>query len=244
MTKYLPFTLLFFFLSCKSGKEEPKALDLRPYYYPLEKLTDGLVYEYIDENTGQISDYWLFRLVKDDAGDKFLISAGYNAKGEQTQYSREWVVANGTILKDYKFYTTDSTSGKSIVSETKIEENIIFPFSPTKDSTEKYRLRLIFSIFPDTALKYDMVKDRYYAGDTLISFLNQKEKVAHFKAREYFVLEDKVNGGHWKTSSEIDEFYAQNIGLVYSYKKVADTELKRKLNKILSVEEFNARFEK
>ena len=100
------FSLLLVLAVCSTKNEQKSSVDqsLKKFYFPLSELSaDGLVYEFVDDSLGVAVDYWLYKTVKDNAGDLFLIATGYDALFEQRYFSREWVVADGTILKDYQF---------------------------------------------------------------------------------------------------------------------------------------------
>lgn len=240
-------TLLLLFFSCNSNKDQsstsktdtvsPQAL--KKFYYPLEELSeDGLVYVYIDDSVKAPADYWLFKTVKDEAGNLFLIGNSYDAKLEQRYFSREWIVANGIILKDYHFIQTDSLSGKSIVRPAKIDENVVFPFNPTNDSSMAYRFRIKFSLLPDTAMNFDLVRDRKFERYTEYEYRDTKLKAVEFSAKEYIEAKDSINGGYWTINSEMKEIYAEGIGLVYIEKKGPGANFRYRLEKRISPDEF------
>jgi hypothetical protein len=185
--------------ACNNENKNAKKIEyqsLKKFYYPLEELKgDGLVYEYYNDSLGLVTDYWLYKTVKDDAGDLFLIAAGYNAIFEQQYFSRQWIVADGTILKDYQFMTTDSASGKSIITPAKIEDNVYFPYNPTQDSSKAYRFRMKFALPPDTALQYDLVRDRKFDKFLEYEYEGKKLPAAQFGL---VYIEKSGNGVNFK----------------------------------------------
>ena len=85
------FCFLVFLFSCNNAEKKEDRLEgdiqaLKKYYFPLDELSeDGLVYEYAEDSTGLKMDYWLYKSVKDEAGDRFLIGTNYDASFEQKQ---------------------------------------------------------------------------------------------------------------------------------------------------------------
>jgi hypothetical protein len=239
---------MIFLFSCKNNITESK-IDtkknsdslqvLKKFYYPLDSLEEGLVYEFVDDSTGYTYDYWLYKTVKDDAGDKFLIGTGYDAFFEQRYFSREWIVANGTLQKDYLFMQLDSVTGKSVVRPSTIVSDALFPFNPTNDSSMAYRYRIKFSLLPDTALQYDLIKDRRFDSYSTFKFNGKELRTAVFKINEKMEAADITkDGGHWDLNSDITEIYAEGIGLVYKERKSKVLNSKVRLKRIMSVEEF------
>ncbi len=243
--KNIPIVLfaVILLLACndKKKKSAPSTMEvLNKYYYPLQELNgDGMVYEYWNDSLKLVADYWLYKTVKDEAGDLFLISAGYNGLFEQTVFSREWIVADGTLLKDYQFYVTDSASGKSIITAAKIEDNVYFPFKPTLDSGKVYRYRMKTKLPPDTTLNFDIVRDRRFDKFLEYEFEGKKLAAVQFLVTEYYNVFDNTNkGGDFKITSEIKEIYAKGIGLVYIEKRGDAINYRNRLKRRISPDEF------
>ena len=114
-----------------SSQEEVQ--QLKKFYYPIDSLGDGMVYEYVDEQTGSTVGYWHYNTIKDEAGNRYLIGSNYSPFFEQEQFSREWIVATGTILKDYQFIQLDSISMKSVIRPAKIEESVVLAIENRKN---------------------------------------------------------------------------------------------------------------
>jgi len=241
-TLFILFFSVMVLSACNNENKNEKQVEyqsLKKFYYPLEELKgDGLVYVYYNDSLGLVTDYWLYKTVKDDAGDLFLIAAGYNAIFEQQYFSRQWIVADGTILKDYQFMTTDSASGKSIITPAKIEDNVYFPYNPTQDSSKAYRFRMKFALPPDTALQYDLVRDRKFDKFLEYEYEGKKLPAAQFSSKEYINASDRINGGNFDIKSEIKEIYALGIGLVYIEKSGNGVNFKQRLKRRISPDEF------
>jgi hypothetical protein len=239
----LLFFMSLFLFACNGFQKntgEKEIQSLRKFYFPIEDLMgDGLVYEYLDDSLKVVADYTLYKTVKDEAGDLFLIAAGYNGFFEQTFVSSVWIAADGTILKDYQFIETDSVSGKSIVTPAKIEENIYFPFKSSPDTGKIYRYNMSLTLPSDTALNFDIVRDRKFDKFLEYEFEGQKLAAVQFTGTDYQSTFDLKNkGADLKTNSEIKEIYAAGIGLVFIEKKVGATYYRNRLNRRISPDEF------
>jgi hypothetical protein len=237
---FFMFLLLFACNGVKKNTGEKEIQSLRKFYFPIEELMgDGLVYEYLDDSLKVVADYTLYKTVKDEAGDLFLVAARYNGLFEQTYVSSVWIAAEGTILKDYQFIETDSISGKSIVTPAKIEENIYFPFKSSPDSGKIYRYTMSVTLPSDSALNIDIVRERKFDKFLEYEFDGQKRAAVQFIGTDYqSVFDAKNKGADLKTSSEIKEIYAAGIGLVFIEQKVGATYYRNRLNRRISPDEF------
>ncbi|AFC24737.1 hypothetical protein SGRA_2006 [Saprospira grandis str. Lewin] len=241
---------LFLFSACQpqapKTEEQPatevEANNIKAYYFPIKALEEPQVYEYVDDSTGQI-DYWLYNTVYDKAGNQFLLGTNYNQKGEQQQFFRSQILADGAILKDYRFFQTDS-SGKSHTSSAKIKEPVLYPFKPTQEAGQVYRFWVNFSIAPDTAVVYDIVRNRSLSKESLtFSWEGQELPAIQLDVEEFSETNDSINGGHWKMQGQRQEIYAQGLGLVY-IKSISDAARQHsRLKRRLSSEEFQALFQ-
>ena len=225
---------LFLFSACQPP-------NIKAYYFPIKALEEPLVYEYVDDSTGQ-TDYWLYNTVYDQAGNQFLLGTNYNQKGEQQQFFRSQILADGAILKDYRFFQTDS-SGKSHTSSAKIKEPVLYPFKPTQAEGQVYRYWVNFSIAPDTAVVYDIVRNRTLSKEQpTFVWKGQKLPAIQLDVEEFSETHDHVNGGHWKMQGQRQEIYAKGLGLVY-IKNISDGARQHsRLKQRLSKEELEARF--
>ncbi len=238
-------TLVFSLKSCvptsSSTSSSGEALQLlKKFYYPFDALDDGMVYEYVDEKSGALVGYWFYKTVKDSMGDRYLLGVRYNVFFEQEQFSKEWIVANGTILKDYHFIQKDSVSDKALIRPAEIEENVIFPFEAVTDSSLAYRFRLKFSLLPDSSTLYNLVRDRKFSRYIDYEFEGKSYKAVEFKSKEYLNVHNPVEGGNWDIESEMIEIFAEGIGLVYTAKKSDAVNYTHRLKRRLNTQEFEA----
>ena len=239
---FLLISLVLF--SCQSPEPSnttPESTDLqqlKKFYYPIDDLEDGMVYEYVDEKTGSVVGYWHYSTVKDEAGNRYLIGTNYNPFFEQDQFSREWIVATGTILKDYQFIQTDSATGKAIMRPAKIEESVVYPFEALSDSSLAYRFRMKFSLLPDTTTHYDLVRDRKFGKYMNYTYDGKERKAVMFNTKEYIDAHNPVEGGSWQLNSDMTEIFAAGIGLVYTKKTSQGVNYTHRLKRRFTMEEF------
>lgn len=244
-TRYqLIFLLIFVCYACEQtvttnvSNDNEDLQQLKKYYYPIDSLQEGMVYEYVDETTGNLVGYWSYKTVEDEAGNHYLISTGYNPFFEQEQFSREWIVATGTILKDYQFIQTDSVTMKSILRPAKIEESVVFPFEAVTDTSLAYRFRMKFSLLPDTSTQYDLVRDRKFGKYTNYTYMGKDYKAVEFNTKEYIDVHNPAEGGDWQLNSEMKEIFVAGIGLVYTRKKSEGVNYTHRLHRRFTSAEF------
>ena len=147
------------------------------------------------------------------SGDTFLIWKRYNPLFEQDQYIREWIVRDGVITKDYYFYIYDSTSQQRKTYPNQVEQNVVFPFDAALDSNLIYRFSTTMTLPPDF-VRVKLVRDRrfgeafdqIYEGDTLPAIA--------FYSKDFYDLEDTLQGGFWNEQRAVVEVYAQGVGLL------------------------------
>ncbi|MCP4441010.1 MAG: hypothetical protein GY810_18970 [Aureispira sp.] len=221
--------LSFLWVSCETTpadtepiNNEPETFNLKPYYYPIDSLQDGWVYEYANKESMVVSYYWYFKVVNDEAGDRYLVGVRYNPFFEQDQLSREWIVANGTISKDYKMFLKDSVSGKSQPYTAQISQNVVYPFEAVQDSAMAYRFECTLSLPPDTNVVTKLTRDRKFKEFSTYDLHGEQVDVAVFNNKDYYDIEDVKNGGFWNVEKEVTEIYAKDIGLVYLSEKTVD----------------------
>ena len=88
------------FFSCESDTSR----DIRPYYFPIDQLYEGVAYEYQPVGNNQLTpEYWYYRSFDQDS---LLVLTGqyYNYKFDVKQFYSERIVENGTLLRDYFLY--------------------------------------------------------------------------------------------------------------------------------------------
>lgn len=223
--------------SCRSDG----ARDIRSYYFPLEDLEEGMVYEYRAVNNDSLTPkYWYYRSFIGDEGI-FLTSTYYEYDLAPLQFAREEMVRNGMIqdtlyLLEYQFseaeidsvlfgeerasilitYPDSSTQVARV--DVDILSGTLFPFEVRPGGgVFLYKVQWRPASQPDAMIT--LGKTRQYAGDTTFTFQGKTYDCVRFAVNELFqhdregMLEQEYGGIEW---------YAKNIGLVYYRKDISD----------------------
>ncbi|MBK9339025.1 MAG: hypothetical protein IPM98_21795 [Lewinellaceae bacterium] len=196
--------------SCSDDKRR-----ISDYYFPVQSLTSGLVYEYASEE-GDTTDrrYWYYRSFVRDSGI-FLAGTQYDRYLEINQIVREKIVETGSVARNAFLYETDTTTGKSIPIPAAIESPDLFPFQ-VQDSLGVFLFKLQYHPLSDSTATIYLIRNRRYLGDGPdFELAGKKYPTVRFGLQEAI--------GHSKDgSAEIEgsgeEWYAKGIGLVY-YRK-------------------------
>ncbi|MBK8489940.1 MAG: hypothetical protein IPL49_03295 [Saprospirales bacterium] len=210
---FFPLAVLFLVLSC--GCRESS---LEAYYYPLDELREGLVYEY--RSAGDTLDppfYWYYRTLEQD-GATFLTGMYYDQNFTPYQFTREEKVANGMLLVDYYLYENDST-GKQVQIPVEIEGGNLFSFeAPDPNTVLFYKIR--FSTPSDPTTVNSLVRNRQFRSDTTYTYGGKTYDAAVFYVRELIDIEDE---GHVEHEFDGLEIYAKGLGMVYFRKNVTES---------------------
>lgn len=211
INRFLPFCFLLLLAACTGGRR-----DIRAYYFPVETLAGGKVYEYAAVGTDSIPpDYWYFRSVRADSG-QFLVGTYYDANFQIGQIVREKLGKTGSQARDYFLYFPDSTGMRNIRVSARLESPDVFPFS-VKDSTGVFLFSLQLQQPGDTGIVY-LIRNRRFLGDAPdFDFQGKKYPCIRFSLREAI---GKSAEGDAEAESRGEEWYAKGLGLVY-YRKEA-----------------------
>ena len=157
--KSIIFALLILFVySCtpanNNREQDPtdqNSFYTKDYYYPVEDLDSGKVYEYVVVHEGEefISHYWHLQSKKDTNGNLFLIWERYNGLLKKDQYIKEWIINDGVITKEYNFFILDSTTKELNEYPNNVSQNVVFPFNASLDSVMAYRFVCEMKLPPD-----------------------------------------------------------------------------------------------
>lgn len=208
--------LLLSLLACQEKNPAPQPL--KAYYFPLDSLDEGMVYEYRAIEGQFPPQYWYMNRVANEQGDRYLITTIYDFNYEQRLITREFIASNGTVIEGYRIFYTDENS-KVQSEEAKIQEGVFFGWDPPRSAEEAYRFRMSYDIpSGDTLMTYNFTRDRFFDQFVTRKWKGEEIEVAQFKNLQYFHL-DGNDGGEWNIDSiRLTEHYAKGIGLVY-YKK-------------------------
>ncbi len=195
--------------------------DIRAYYFPVEHLRKGQVYEYeVTQNGITAPEYWYFRGFQRDSG--LFLAATYYDQGFQIGHiAREKITEKSVLLRSYFFYETDSTrlnddNGGQVQAEATIEQATVFPFD-AGDSSKVYVFSLSYRPATDPGSEVEIRRERRYLGPAPdFEFRGKKIKCIRFSLRETVGNTDTRLP---ELSATGEEWYARGLGKV-RYRKV------------------------
>lgn len=215
MTKRLAFFLpgcIALLFSCRN--DAPR--DISDYYFPLEQLKEGLVYEYRAHDT-LTPVYWYYRALSGEEG-RFLLSTYYEQELEPLQLVREEVTAGGALLHDLRLYSHDA-SGMVRQTQVEIEEPETFPFQ-VRSGIEVAQFQVNWT--DEEGQRITVVRDRRFAGDTTFVFQGKTYPAVLFALSESIVLAHPKYGTD-NPNLQGREGYAKGLGLVFFEKAPVGT---------------------
>jgi hypothetical protein len=208
--------LVFGLQACQAGDAYR---DIRNYYFPLKSLESGLVYEYEPiENTPSGTVYWYYRSIFQD-GKVNLTGTYYENELIPLQLNNEEMTEAGMVLKDLYLYEKDSlNSEQQIQIPVEVIQDDVFPFKVRpQGGIFLYDIKWTSPLDPGATM--ELIKNRYYSGDTTFVFQEKTYDAIVFELKE-LVSYDKE--GVLEQQYEGKEIYAKGLGLVYYSKKVTE----------------------
>lgn len=204
----LALLLLTSMLSCDpSGRK-----DIRDYYFPLKRLTEGVVYEYRPLGQDSLSPaYWYYRSFLQDEGI-YLTGTYYENDLIPLQLVREELVSNGMLLQDLFVYLPDSNGRQQRLAAEVLVGNV-FPFS-VSDSSGIFLYKVRFDFPNEIGSTTTLIKNRRYLGDTTYTIAGETHNAVRFQVRE-LVEDNSATEGSVEPQFDGEEIYAEGIGLVY-----------------------------
>ncbi|MDC0230646.1 hypothetical protein OAK19_01645 [Aureispira] len=241
--------LMLFIYSCsptdineEQDKTTQNSFYTKDYYYPVTELDSGKVYEYVVVHEGKefISHYWHLQREQDTNGNIFLIWERYNGLLQKDQYIKEWIIDDGVITKEYKFFVQDSVTQDLKEYPNNVSQNVVFPFNASLDSVMAYRFVCEMKLPPDF-LTSKLIRDRKFGQSTSFNYNGKEVEAIVFTSTDLYDIENKEEGGFWNVKKAVIEIYAKGIGLVYQEEKTDGIEgsVTSRLRKIYSTLEFN-----
>jgi len=236
-------TSLFSILFLSGCLKEKNQRDIRGYYFPLEKLTNGQVYVYESVgNTGSDTIYWYYRSFL--KGDKKIFSSTfYENYLAPLQHVQEEVVRNGLLLKSLYIYDLpdESMGYKQQRTEVEIVAGNSFPFE-VRDSFGVFLYHVKWKSNEKDITSYKIIKNRRFMGDTTFVWNKRTIPTVFFKVRVKIEVEKEgVNGQLFEGL----EFYAKGVGLVYYEKQISkEVKMAYRLVKQMSMEALEKKWEK
>jgi len=199
--------------SCQSGP------NLKDYYFPVNSLQEGLVYEYSAAGDSEQPPHSWFYKSHTENGNQFLSGQYYNASGAVEQFTLEEITAARTLAREYRLISYDST-GRMKTADLKLIKNQIYPFGKPNTKTIE-RFKISWSDPIETQYTNELNRGRVFKQFTPCSYQGKEVDCAEFVMVENIEVEKK-NDGVQTLETTTKELYAKGIGLVYYQKKIGD----------------------
>jgi len=208
---FIPFLVAFSMALSGCGPKDPS--DLERFYFPYERFEDGAVLEYRPVRFPELgNEYWYVKSFS-DSGRRYLVTQVFNSDLELQQYKREEYVTNGVLSREVKLLRR--TPDTSLLMTLNIQENGVFPFR-FKDSLTRYIYDLSW-LDPIDSMEYRITRNRRFTHREDRMFLGEIRSSWHAAVLEE--LETIVEGSTLSSWSG-EEWFAENIGLVYFRKQI------------------------
>ena len=204
--------LIFFGCQSDTGTK-----NIEDFYYPLDELKDGLVYEYAHPSFDSVAHFFNYYKTIEADGKVLFLGMQYNYLAEPQQLTVEEKVSNGMLLKESSLYQYDST-GRQFTIPVKVEVGSVFPFE-VRDSGGIFVYNVIWHNPVDSSKFIRLIRNRRYTGDTTFVFEGQSHPAVKFNVREHV---ESFDDGFLEHEFNTLEIYAKGIGLVYYRKDITD----------------------
>jgi len=226
--------LSFIILITACAKSDDK-INIKSYYFPIEELTEGKVYEYQSANDPSLPpEYWYYRSFESDTGT-FFIGNFYDENFEVQQFFTEEIVSNGTLMQNYFLYARD-TAGLQVQVPTEILVPNVFPFE-VRDSGGIFLYKMKWNSGQGNEGSTTLIRNRYYEGKDQYDFEGKNHECVVFSLRELVEVYDPIEG-NIEPEYQGKELYAKGIGLVYYEKELDEkNKLAYKLRAIYTMDE-------
>lgn len=200
--------LMLAFLACDEKTH------IKDYYFPLESLQKGMVYEY--RSTGAVSlgpIYWYYYATK-EGRTRFL--NGVYAEGDfiPRQIIKEEFTKHGVLLDAVAMIMPDST-GAMIKKEGEVLVANVFPFSVI-DNGGIFLYKVKFDSLEEVN-SATLIKNRQFENDSTWLYDNKLYDCVKFNLKELIEYGNDKEG-YTEPGFSGEEYYIKSIGLVH-YKK-------------------------
>ena len=198
--------------SCNHEKES-----LQDYYYPINEIAEGMVYEYqspLQDSVQHPPHYWYYRVVKGEDGTESFVGVYYNHNFDIEQLVRESVVNNGVKTDDVRLYEYDD-AGQRFDIRAEVKQNTTFFFEADETQILPYQLAWRSKIDPDASTI--LTRGRAFRGFVSCEFNGEKQRCAKFQLDDIIEADHDTEGGQ-QFELTATELYAKGIGLIYSKK--------------------------
>ena len=189
--------------------------NIRDYYFPVEELRKGQVYEYdLAQGDSSSPEYWYYRAFQRDSG-LFLAGTFYDSRFQIGQIIREKVAEDRIIAREYSLYDADVETGKQIQTNAVIDSAEVYPFR-VKDSVGVFIFSLHYQPPADPSTTIYLTRRRIFLGDApAFEFKGETYTCVRFGWLESIGTR---KGGDDLLKGRGEEWYAKGLGLVY-YRK-------------------------
>lgn len=189
--------------------------DIRDYYFPVEDLRGGKVYEYdLVQGDSSAPEYWFYRSFERDSG-LFLAGTFYDNHFQIGQIIREKIAKEGVLAREYSLYDADFETGKQIQTNAVIDSPYVYPFR-VKDSVGVYIFSMKYHPVTDPDATIYLTRHRLFLGDAPVFEYDGMT----YPCIRFGLLESigTKKGGDDLLKGRGEEWYAKGLGLVY-YRK-------------------------
>ena len=237
--KWISICLVLTLISCQKNEDKH---DIRAYYFPVEALTEGQVYEYRPiQNDSLGPEYWYYKSYVSDTGTYFTGNF-YDRDFVVRQFFTEEVVSNGTLMHSYFLYAFDSTGAQLRVPTEVLVPNV-YPFE-VRDSGGVFLFKLKWDSGGTDRSSTTLIRNRRYMGKTTYPFKGAAQDCVEFELKELVELYVESEG-YAEPELVGKELYARNIGLIYYKKQLSGNQvLEYELADIYGMNELEAKFKK
>lgn len=205
------FVLLIF--ACTSCKTDNKSdLPYLEFYFPVNDLSESKVYRYKSTNDSLGDQIWVLKADR-SSNNTFLNGAIFQMDGLLTHRWKEEQTSTGQVMLEYALaLNNDSTQP---LLKTEIIQDDIFPFAADKNGIFLFDMK--WKDPGNSKVSYELIRNRIFAGDTMITVRGKKMKTIHFKVKERVEVDDE---GILGLDLSGDEFYGEGVGLVVFIKNL------------------------
>lgn len=237
-------TVLLAALCLLSGCQQDDPSDIRDYYFPVRRLTEGQVYEYTPDGTTPGPPEYVYLLGQLGDTAAYLAVNYYTPDFRPRQFSRERLFNNGMVLEDMRVYEPDS-SGRLQTVPVDIQSGNIFPFQLDRQQPTPpiylYKVRFRLPSQPNEATT-TVILNRQFAADTTIGVLGDTYDAVRFDLSGVVEIRDTVDGNIEPAFSGW-EIYARDLGLAAYQRVIGGDTLRYRLTDRFSMAEFVQRAE-
>lgn len=221
MRLYLLFPVLVYCCACGAGRR-----DIRDFYFPVGSLRHAQVYVYEANENGHIStEYWYYQSFLRDSG-LFLTATYYDPAFQIRQITRERITESGALAREYFLFEPDSSGDKLVQIKANIESGSVFPFS-VLDSTGIFLFKLQYRPPSQAGANIHLIRNRYYTGNApVFTWKGKNYPCIRLGVREAVGIETE---GTAEIEGAGQEWYAKNLGLVYSERTFGKGNLRRSI---------------